>query len=455
MITTQRGSVACAQHARRPRVLLNVLFSVGWLPLLLPQCVLGQQPVPVAKPITVPEGTPVQLRLAETVSSAHARKGDRLEFTVVEDVDQNGVTVIRAGSKAWGSVTQVRGKRPFGLPGSLSLEADSVEMANGEIASLRDGMEFRGHRHVVRMLAEMAGAGLIYLPAAPAMLLTRGGDSYALKTTETTAFLDHDVPILAAGLPAATTTRAGLDAMLTFLPPRVFDGRGREGDMVNLVFVAPANELQAAFEHAGWTTVDSTKHLIAWHLLCHGTHYARLPMAHFFLFGRSQDFSFSMPDPLFILSRRHHIRIWRTDYKVDNTPVWIAAATHDVSIAMHKMRVTHRIDPQVDAERDFVGDNLTGTRLVARTEYVPSQQPVFQATTTGGQPYYSDSRILLVKLAPVAALPPGSATQNAAMPQKPADSTAVPKSSSALLPAGSATFVSARTSINTAPQSRP
>jgi hypothetical protein len=364
----------------------------------------------------VPEGTPVQLRLDETVSSAHARKGDRVEFVVREDVNQDGFTVIRAGAKAWGSVTQVRNKRPFGTPGSLTLQADTVEMADGEVAALSDGMEFRGHRHVVRMIAGMAITGLIYLPAAPLMMLTRGGDSYALKTTETTAVLTNSMPLEAANLPPATPPQHDLEAMLNFMPPRVFDGRGREGDMVNLVFVAPENELQAAFEHAGWTSVDMTKHLIAWHLLCHGTHYARLPMAHFFLFGRSQDFSFSLPDPLFILSRRHHIRIWKTDYSVDNTPVWIAAATHDVSIAMHKLRVTHRIDPQVDAERDFVGDNLSGTRLVTGTEYMPSQQPVFEATTTGGQPYYSDSRILLVKLTT-----PSSTTQ---APREAADLTA-------------------------------
>lgn len=401
MFTTLRGSVAYATRASYTSSTPRCFRWTSWALLLFPHCLLAQHLT--AKSTIVPEGTPVQLELAETISSAHARKGDRVEFVVLEDVHQDGVTVIRAGSKAWGSVTEVHGKRPFGVPGRLSLAADSVEMENGEIGSLRADMEFKGHRHLFRMLAGMIGAGLIYLPAAPAMLLTRGGDSYALKTTETTAYLSESVQMSADALPAAGPPQHGLDAMLNFLPPRVFDGRGREGDMVNLVFVAPQSELQQAFEHAGWTSVDMSKHVIAWHLLCHGTHYARLPMAHFFLFGRAQDFSFSMPDPLFLLSRRHHIRIWKTDYLVDNTPVWIAAATHDVSIAMHKMRVTHRIDPQVDAERDFIADNLSGTRLVAQTEYVPSQQPVFEATTAGGQPYYSDSRILLVKFAPAQA----------------------------------------------------
>lgn len=434
----------------------NYLRSAFCLLLLFPSAALGQQLSSIAQPITIAEGTPVHLELAETISSAHARKGDRIEFVVLEDVNQDGMTVIRAGAKAWGSVTEVRNKRPLGVPGRLSLEADSVELADGQLAALRASMEFKGHRHLVRMFAELIGAGLIYLPAAPAVLLTRGGDSYALKTSETTAYLNDNVVLTAAGLSPAASTPHGLNAMLNFLPPRVLDGRGREGDMVNLVFVAPQTELQQAFEHAGWTSVDMTKHVIAWHLLCHGTHYARLPMAHFFLFGRSQDFSFSLPDPLSLLSKRHHIRIWRTDYLVDNTPVWIAAATHDVSIAMHKMRVTHRIDPQVDAERDFIADNLSSTRLVARTEYVPSQQPVFEATTAGGQAYFSDSRILLVKLAPASNALKSSSSQDRIIPAKTPETKVPEKTSTLVRPADAAALVSARSGlISTAPRSAP
>jgi hypothetical protein len=422
--------------------------------LVVPCIASGQQLASTVKPIVVAEGTPVKLQLAETISSAHARKGDRVEFVVLEDVNQSGMTVIRAGAKAWGSVTEVRNKRPLGTPGRLSLEADSVELANGDVATLRADMEFKGHRHLVRMFAEMIGAGLIYLPAAPAMMLTRGGDSYALKTSETTGYLNDNVVMAAEGLSPAMPTPHGLDAMLNFLPPRVLDSRGREGDMVNLVFVAPQAELQEAFEHAGWNSVDSGKRTIAWHLLCHGTHYARLPMAHFFLFGRSQDFSFSLPDPLSLLSKRHHIRIWKTDYLVDNTPVWIAAATHDVSIAIRRMKVTHRIDPQVDAERDFIGDNLSGTQLVARTEYVPSQQPVFQATTAGGQPYYSDSRILLVKLTTTTSGMQNTSAHDPRVPAKTSEAKPTEKTSSMLLPAAS--FLAAPNNvISAAPRSAP
>jgi hypothetical protein len=170
--------------------------------------------------------------------------------------------------------------------------------------------------------------------------------------------------------------------------------------MVNLVFIAAERDLQHAFQLAGWLKVDKSKPLIAWHLLEERMHYATLPMARFFLFGRAQDYSFAMPDPDHIVARRHHLRIWKTDCRVNGTPVWVAAATYDTSIEIHAMRlgITHRIDPHVDGERDFVSKSLEDTRQVTRLEYLSIPHPVYKAATTGGQPYYSDSRLALLDL---------------------------------------------------------
>jgi len=376
--------------------------------------------------LVVPAGTPVRLRLMRTISSAHAQSGDRLEFMVLRDVSISGFTVIQAGARAWGSVTAVHGRRPLGLPGILDVSADTVEMVTGERAGLHAPVQFRGHPHFLCMTAEAVAAAIIFLPAAPAVLLTPGSNSVALKNTEITAYLDADVSLAAAKLPAASDP--SLDELLPFFQPRVFDGHGREGDIVNLLFVAQQPDLGRAFERAGWTSVDRSKHLVAWHLFCHGTHYTGLPMAHFFVFGRAQDYSYAMPDPSSILSKRHHVRIWKTDYRVHGTPVWLAAATHDVAIGMQKLSVTHHIDPQVDVERDFIGDNLSSTYLVAHSAYLSSTQPVFKATTTNGQPYYSDSRILLIQLG----RPPATAaTLDVASGKRPAEEEHSPSTSAA------------------------
>jgi len=51
-----------------------------------------------------------------------------------------------------------------------------------------------------------------------------------------------------------------------------------------------------------------------------------------YVFGRAQDYSYSLPDPRFNVAQRHHLRIWKTDRLANGVPLWVAAATHDVSI---------------------------------------------------------------------------------------------------------------------------
>jgi hypothetical protein len=140
-------------------------------------------------------------------------------------------------------------------------------------------------------------------------------------------------------------------------------------------------------------------------------------MARFYLFGRVQDYSYALPDPVAIVSRRHHLRIWKTDYKIDGTPIWAGAATHDVEIEIAKRGrlINHRIDPAVDTERDFVGSDLTETLSVDRQEYLHGVDPVYQAETASGEAYHSDSRILLLDLHSVSSAKTGVAGQPTAM----------------------------------------
>jgi hypothetical protein len=78
----------------------------------------------------------------------------------------------------------------------------------------------------------------------------------------------------------------------------------------------------------------------------------------------------------------------------------VAAATHDISIHLvkHKFRLFHRIDPNVDAERDFIAGNLSETKQLTREEYLNCPEPVVGAHTATGQAYYSDNRMLLLEL---------------------------------------------------------
>jgi hypothetical protein len=382
--------------------LRNVPICILLSTLLMP-CVSAQETSTVPAGLTIPDGTPISLQLTESVSSAHARVGDLVDFVVVKDVSVEGFTVIPAGTVASGSVTGVNGKRFLGIGGKVSLKVDSVELVSGDRVRLRARMDVKGRSRTKLMVAAMISTGLVFLPAAPVFLLTRGHDSTVLKSAEITAHIDGVTSILSAGLRRSLEGSSELDGMMDYLPSRVFNAEGREGDMLNLMFVGEKDDLQQAFERAGWVKTDKWKPIFVWHLLWHGTGDVRLPMSRLYLFGRVQDYSYALPDPGAVVSRRHHIRVWKTDYTMDGTPVWAASATHDIAIEIAKRGhlIGHRIDPAVDAERDFVGDALTSTSPVSRQEFLLSPDPVLQALTASGESYDSDGRILLLDLHPV------------------------------------------------------
>jgi len=357
--------------------------------------------VPVS--VTIPDGTPVKLQLAESVSSTHSRTGDPLTFVVMKDVSIEGFTVIPAGTVANGTVSAVKGKRFLGMGGEISLKLDSIKLKNGGRVNLRAQLDVKGRSHTKIMAAAMIATGLIFLPAAPIFLLTRGHASTIVKSTEITAHIKGTTSLLSTRLMRSRNGSSELHEMMDNLPPRVFNGEGREGDMVNLVFVAQLGELQGAFERAGWVQTDKWNPIVIWHLLLHQTNYMQMPMTRFYLFGRMQDYSYALPDPEAIVSRRHHLRLWKTDYTADGTPIWVGAATHDVAIEIAKRGrlINHRIDPAVDTERDFIGANLADTSSVSHQEYLHFSQPVFQAQTVSGEAFHSDSRVLLLDLRPL------------------------------------------------------
>lgn len=370
-----------------------------WLALCLSTCPLRAQ---LAQQLVLTDGTPVALQLDETISSAHARVGDRVNFAVIRDVTVQGFTVIPGGSTASGTLVRVHSRRLLGMGGDLVLKLDSVELYNGDRVALRARKEIKGVSHTWRMAASMALTSVFYMPAAPVFLLTRGENCTALKSTEITAQIDGNTTLLSTNFPVTNASASGLNQVIQFLPPRVLDGEGRQGDMVNLLFIGKKEDVQSAFESAGWVKPERWKLKSAWHVATQRTHYLRQPMSRFFLFGRSQDYAYAFPDPNAIVSRRHHIRIWKTGTEVDGDPVWAGAATHDVAIEVAKRGrwFNHRIDPNVDSERDFIGTSLSETPVPAHESYVQGVNPVFKAKTASGQDYYSDSKILLVDLRP-------------------------------------------------------
>jgi hypothetical protein len=193
--------------------------------------------------------------------------------------------------------------------------------------------------------------------------------------------------------------------MLDSIPPRVTDEEGNLGDRVNFIVVGSQDRLKAALAATNWVLVDRTRKEAVMHGLMTSLSkqsYVAMPMSDLQLFGRVQDFGYAQADPLKVVESRHHFRIWKAPLTLDGEQVWAGAGTHDVGFDKDHRdnRVTHRIDPATDGERDYIGQGLVYSGLVVKEEYMMPTYPVREGRTATGDSFTSDGRTLLIYLQP-------------------------------------------------------
>ena len=175
--------------------------------LLMAQQIPGSTPV-TAKPAsdqppstpaqagpTLLDGTPVRMRISETVSSADAKVGQEIPFEVVEDVDVDGVPVIAKGATAIATVTAAQPKRRMGRAGKLDISIGYVRLIDQEKAALRGVKDAQGGGHVGAMTGAIVATSIVFFPAAPLFLLIHGKDITIPQGTEITAFVQGDMHV--------------------------------------------------------------------------------------------------------------------------------------------------------------------------------------------------------------------------------------------------------------------
>ena len=192
-------------------------------------------------------------------------------------------------------------------------------------------------------------------------------------------------------------------AIFAAIPRRVADQAGNPGDMVNFALVGTKAQVEAAFKAAGWVQVDKTVEDAVVHgILSTLSHeaYTEMPMSTLYLFGRPQDLSFARGDPLKIAAERHHLRVWQTEQSVGGAPLWVGSATHDIGFETDQRNgnVTHRIDPKVDAERDFLLQSFDAAGVFSSAAYVTPANAIREAHTATGGEFSSDGRIAVMHL---------------------------------------------------------
>lgn len=218
-------------------VLCSLLAAQPTEPVLSP----SQQPAPTQAPAgatpstavtqappadTLLDGTPVKLRLSETISSANTRVGQEIPFEVVEDLSVNHVTVLPKGATAIATVTESEHKKSMGRGGKLNIAISYARLKDQEKVALRATQENKGGGHVGAMTGAIVATSIVFFPAAPLFLFIKGKDITIPAGTEITAFVEGDmhlnmanfVPAPPPTAPAAPTAAAQASLAIDSMP---------------------------------------------------------------------------------------------------------------------------------------------------------------------------------------------------------------------------------------------
>ena len=142
---------------------------------------------------TLLDGTPIKLRLAQTVSSADAKVGQEIAFEVVEDVKVEDTVVLPKGATAIATVTEADHKKSMGRGGKLNMSISYARLADQEKVALRAVKDSKGGGHVAAMTTAMVATSIVFFPAAPLFLFIHGKDVTIPQGTEITAFVQGDM----------------------------------------------------------------------------------------------------------------------------------------------------------------------------------------------------------------------------------------------------------------------
>lgn len=190
------------------------------------------------------------------------------------------------------------------------------------------------------------------------------------------------------------------------IPRRVGDKAGDPGDMVNFLIIGSQDAMEKVFMTAGWVKVDADVKATLLHGFIESISkesYLTMPMSVLYLFGRPQDYGWAHAEPISVVASRNHLRIWRAPFDVRGQTLWVGAATHDVGFERDQRNngVTHKIDPDIDLERDYLEKTLSSTGLVDEVTHFLPRDAMQEAKTATGGSFHSNGQVLVLKLGEV------------------------------------------------------
>jgi len=93
----------------------------------------GAEPLGFSDDIILKSGTEVKLVFAQSVSSKHAAKGEKVELRVAEDIRVDHMVVVPAGARVLGTVVQGKKNEKYGNSKDLAVSVDYIAVKGKRI----------------------------------------------------------------------------------------------------------------------------------------------------------------------------------------------------------------------------------------------------------------------------------------------------------------------------------
>jgi len=203
-----------------------------------------------------------------------------------------------------------------------------------------------------------------------------------------TIFFLHKPVIATQELPSHPAEYLSEQQLLSYIqgqmPKHTQTLGGRPQEPVSFILVGSREQIQQAFINSEWSVADpltvETLQRAAFAAI-ENTSYATAPITPVFYNGRPHDLGVQKETDRASVRQRHHARFWKTSiHLLDGREVWVGTAAYDVGI---KRFITHRIDPAIDIERDFLRDELLSGNPGLVSERIQMTQSTWGRNFTG------------------------------------------------------------------------
>lgn len=181
---------------------------------------------------------------------------------------------------------------------------------------------------------------------------------------------------------------------------------GLLGDPVNLAVDGTALQIHGAMTACGWVLADDVTVRSSWGIVVSSVlrrSYPAAPVSPLRLFGRMQCLAYQL-EVEGNAAQRHHVRFWRCPdgwlLPGGHRVQWLGAGTYDraVGMSLFTLQVTHKIDADIDVERDYIVDSIRFHVSAARVRVLENFSTGYLSRNGGGDEIRTDGDLPVVDL---------------------------------------------------------